>query len=256
KKAGVTKDLEIKIVGESLFNDGVGVVIFITLLKLIDKGAEISPVQILLFFGKETLGGVVLGFITGWIAYNFLKSIDNYQTEILITLALVMGCYALSTAIHFSGPIAIVIAGLLIGNHGRQFAMSEKTRENLDTFWELIDEILNALLFVLIGIELLIITLTGRYIIAGFIAIPIVLCARFLSIGAPQFFMPVRKKITLKSMQIMTWGGLRGGISVALALSLPIGYARDTIITMTYIIVVFSIMFQGLTLKYIVKNNQ
>ncbi|MFH2047518.1 MAG: sodium:proton antiporter [Pseudomonadota bacterium] len=254
KKAGVAKNLEIKITGESLFNDGVGVVIFITLLKLIDTEADVSPLQILLFFAKETLGGVTLGLITGLIAYYLLKTIDNYQTEILITLALVMGCYALATAIHFSGPIAIVIAGLLIGNHGRQLAMSEKTRGNLDTFWELIDEILNAVLFVLIGIELLVIALAGKYFIAGFIAIPVVLCARFLSIGIPQFFMPARKRINLRSMQIMTWGGLRGGISVALALSLPLGYARDAIITMTYIIVVFSIIVQGLTIKYIVKQ--
>ncbi|MDH4241729.1 MAG: cation:proton antiporter, partial [Phycisphaerae bacterium] len=204
----------------------------------------------------EMIGGILLGLAAGWIAYLLLKSIDNYQVEILITLALVTGGYALATAIHTSGPIAIVVAGLLIGNHGRRFAMSEKTRLNLDMFWELIDEILNALLFVLIGIELLVITLSGRYLLAGCMAIPVALLARSISIGLPQSLMSLGRKFDFKSLQIMTWGGLRGGISVALALSLPAGPGRASIITMTYVVVVFSILVQGLTIKYLFKKSE
>ena len=256
RKAGAAKDVEIRITGEALFNDGIGVVVFITLLKLANGGLEISPGQMMLLAGGEIIGGITLGLATGWIAYRLLKSIDNYQIEIMITLALVMGSYALATIIHTSGPIAIVVAGLLIGNHGRQFAMSVKTRENLDMFWELIDEILNALLFVLIGLELLVITLNVSSVHAGFIAVPVVLCARILSVGVPQLFMSLGKKFDLKFLRIMTWGGLRGGISVALALSLPAGFARDSIITMTYTVVVFSIMVQGLTIKHLIKHSE
>ena len=256
KKAGAPKDLEIKITGESLFNDGVGVVVFITLLNIANGGQEVAPGEILLLFGEEMIGGILLGLAAGWIAYLLLKSIDNYQVEILITLALVTGGYALATAIHTSGPIAIVVAGLLIGNHGRRFAMSEKTRLNLDMFWELIDEILNALLFVLIGIELLVITLSGRYLLAGCMAIPVALLARSISIGLPQSLMSLGRKFDFKSLQIMTWGGLRGGISVALALSLPAGPGRASIITMTYVVVVFSILVQGLTIKYLFKKSE
>ena len=256
RKAGAAKDVEIRITGEALFNDGIGVVVFITLLKLANGGLEISPGQMMLLAGGEIIGGITLGLATGWIAYRLLKSIDNYQIEIMITLALVMGSYALATIIHTSGPIAIVVAGLLIGNHGRQFAMSVKTRENLDMFWELIDEILNALLFVLIGLELLVITLNVSSVHAGLIAVPVVLCARILSVGVPQLFMSLGKKFDLKFLRIMTWGGLRGGISVALALSLPAGFARDSIITMTYTVVVFSIMVQGLTIKHLIKHSE
>jgi len=256
RKAGAAKDVEIRITGEALFNDGIGVVVFITLLKLASGGPEISPGQMMLLAGGETIGGILLGLATGWIAYRLLKSIDNYQIEILITLALVTASYALATVVHTSGPIAIVVAGLFIGNQGRQFAMSEKTRENLDMFWELIDEILNALLFVLIGLELLVITLNASSVLAGVIAIPVVLCARILSVGMPQFLMSMKKKFDFKFLRIMTWGGLRGGISVALALSLPTGFERDSIITMTYTVVVFSIMAQGLTFKHLIKPSE
>jgi CPA1 family monovalent cation:H+ antiporter len=165
-----------------------------------------------------------------------------------------MGGYALASEIKASGPIAIVVAGLFIGNHGRQFAMSEKTRQNLDMFWELIDEILNSLLFVLIGIELLIIQLSARYIFAGTIAILIVLFSRVVSIGVPQLILSIGKNFDYSSLKIMTWGGLRGGIAVALALSLPAGAEKDIIITMTYIVVIFSILVQGLTVKYLVRT--
>jgi CPA1 family monovalent cation:H+ antiporter len=254
KKAGVPKSLEVKIAGESLFNDGIGVVVFITVWDIAFGGHDISFGRVVSLFAEETIGGIVIGFAIGWMAYKLLKSIDNYQVEILITLALVTGGYAITSALKSSGPIAIVIAGLLIGNHGRQFAMSVKTRQNLDTFWELIDEILNSLLFVLIGIELLMIPLSARYLFAGMIAIPIVLFSRVVSIGVPQFLLSIRKNFDYKSLKIMTWGGLRGGISVALALSLPAGDERNLIITVTYIVVVFSILVQGLTMKYVVRH--
>jgi CPA1 family monovalent cation:H+ antiporter len=254
KKAGTPKSLEIKITGESLFNDGIGVVVFVVLLG-IARGTEIlSFSTITLFFLEEAAGGILLGLVLGWIAYILLKSIDNYQVEILITLALVTGGYALASELHTSGPIAMVVSGLLIGNRGRAFAMSEKTRQNLTTFWELIDDILNAVLFVLIGIELLVVTISARALAAGVVAIPVVLLSRLVSIGMPLCFLKAGKKFDYESLKVMTWGGLRGGISVALALSLPLGVAREVVITMTYTVVVFSIIVQGMTVKHLVKR--
>ena len=253
KKAGAPKSLETLIAGESLFNDGIGVVVFITIWEIAFGMRDISFGSISLLFAEEVIGGILIGLSTGWVAYKLLKSIDNYQVEILITLSLVMGGYALASEVGFSGPIAVVVAGLLIGNHGRQFAMSAKTRQNLDMFWELTDEILNSLLFVLIGIELLIIQLSAKYIFAGMVAILIVLLSRVISIGVPQLMFSIGKKFDYASLKIMTWGGLRGGIAVALALSLPVGAEKDIIITMTYIVVVFSILVQGLTMKYVLR---
>jgi CPA1 family monovalent cation:H+ antiporter len=169
---------------------------------------------------------------------------------------MVTGGYSLTSSIHTSGPLAIVVAGLLIGNYGRKFAMSEKTRDHLDTFWELVDEILNAVLFVLIGLEVLIVTLTDRYLLAGVIAIPVVLFARFASVGIPISLLRLVRTFSPGAVKILTWGGLRGGISVALALSLPKGYERDIILTMTYAVVVFSILVQGLTLKFLIKSEE
>ncbi len=254
RTSGVPKRLQVRIAGESLFNDGIGVVVFITLYDIVFDGVSFSASGISLLFLEEVAGGIFLGLMLGWVAFRLLKSIDNYQVEILITLALVTGGYALAAAVHASGPIAIVVAGLLIGNHGRRFAMSEKTRQNLDTFWELVDEILNALLFVLIGIELLVITVNKRYLVAGLAAIGVGLVARMISIGVPQLLMAPRSRFDLKALKVMTWGGLRGGISVALALSLPPGTERDQIITMTYLVVVFSILVQGLTLKRLLTS--
>ncbi len=254
RTSGVPKRLQVRIAGESLFNDGIGVVVFITLYDIVFDGVSFSAAGVSLLFLEEVAGGIFLGLMLGWVAFRLLKSIDNYQVEILITLALVTGGYALAAAVHASGPIAIVVAGLLIGNHGRRFAMSEKTRQNLDTFWELIDEILNALLFVLIGIELLVITVNKRYLVAGLAAICVGLVARMISIGVPQLLMNPRSRFDLNALKVMTWGGLRGGISVALALSLPPGTERDQIITMTYLVVVFSILVQGLTLKRLLKS--
>lgn len=254
KRSGLSKSLSTKIAGESLFNDGVGVVVFLVILELITGGHEVTIANVLSLFAKETIGGILVGFALGLIGYRMLKKVDNYNVEILITLALVLGGYTLAISINTSGPLAIVFAGLLIGNYGRKFAMSEKTRTNLDTFWELVDEILNAVLFVLIGLEVLIITLTNRSLLAGVLAIPIVVLARFVSVGIPVSMLKFFRQFSPHVIKILTWGGLRGGISVALALSIPKGYERDMIVTMTYAVVVFSILIQGLTLKFLIKQ--
>lgn len=254
KNAGAPKSLETKITGESLFNDGIGVVVFTIMLEIAVGGHEINTFEIVLFFLEEGVGGIFYGLILGYVAYRILKSVDNYQVEILVTLAVATGGYALALAIHTSGPLAIVIAGLLIGNHGRKFAMSETTVLHLDTFWELVDEILNAVLFLLIGFEVLVLTLSGRYILAGVIIIPLVILARFMTVGLPISLMKFFQDFSPNAIKIMTWGGLRGGISVALALSIPPGPNREIILTATYAVVVFAILVQGLTLKYLIKK--
>lgn len=256
KKAKVPKSLETKISGESLFNDGIAVVLFIVLFRLATGSGDITSTEVVVLFVIEALGGAVFGLVTGFIAYRMLSAVDNYQVEILITLALVMGGYALANAIHVSGPIAMVVAGLLIGNHGRRLAMSARTRQHLDTFWELVDEILNAVLFVLIGLEILVLTFTEQYLLAAVMAIPVVLFARFVSVVAPIGIMRRWRTFSPRVIQILTWGGLRGGISVALALSLPAGAQREAILAMTYIVVVFSIVVQGLTIGKLVTKDQ
>jgi len=254
KTAGAPKMLETSITGESLFNDGVGVVVFLILLEIATGSGEVTGGHIGLVFVQEALGGGLFGFVIGYLAYRMLKQVDNYQVELLITVALVTGGYALAMALHLSGPIAIVVAGLLIGNHGRRLAMSEKTRHHLDIFWELIDEVLNAVLFVLIGLEVLVLVLTKAYLLAGLLLIPLVLLARFIAVGIPVTVLRPFRDFDPGAIRIMTWGGLRGGISVALALSLPPGPERDVILAITYAIVVFSILVQGLTIGKLVKS--
>jgi CPA1 family monovalent cation:H+ antiporter len=248
KKAGVSKSLETKIAGESLFNDGVGVVVFLVLLGIATSGQAPTVSSIGILFAQEAVGGVIFGLLIGGVAFWMLGNVNNYQVEVLITLAVVMGGYALATMLHISGPIAMVVAGLLIGNHGRKFAMSNSTREHLDTFWELLDEILNAVLFVLMGLEVLILTIKDEYLLAALTIIPLVLLSRFASVGLPIAIMRKFREFSPGVIEIMTWGGLRGGISIALALSLPLGTERDIIIAMTYAVVVFSIFVQGLTI--------
>jgi len=254
KTAHAPKSLEIKIAGESLFNDGVAVVVFIVLFGIATGGEEINAAHIGLLFLEEAVGGVVYGLLLGFLTYRMLKGVDNYTVEILLTLALVTGGYALATVIHVSGPIAIVVAGLWIGNHGRLLAMSEHTREHLDTFWELMDEILNAVLFVLIGLELLLLSLTQEYLLAAVLIIPIVLLARLVSVGLPIGLLRFKQQFAPGVVKVLTWGGLRGGISVALALSLPAGPERNLILTVTYMVVVFSIIVQGLSISSLVKK--
>ncbi len=248
KKIGAPKSIEVKITGESLFNDGVAVVFFIVVLELAVNPGSMSIKDIGLLFAKEAIGGAFYGFIIGYTAYLLLKAVDDYQVEVLITLALVMGGYSLAQHLHLSGPIAIVVAGLMIGNKGRKLAMSDNTRKRLDDFWELIDEVLNALLFLLIGVELLIIQISQSYIIAALLIIPTVLIARFISVGLPVFLLKFKNSYSPHAVKILTWGGLRGGISVALALSIPHGEWRDPLLTATYAVVIFSILVQGLTI--------
>ena len=255
KLAKAPKTLETKITGESLFNDGVGIVIFLVLLDVAVRG-EVSAGDVLLLFAEEVIGGLLIGLVIGYVAYRMLRSTDEYQVEILITLALVMGGYSLSSFLHASGPIAVVIAGLLIGNHGRSFAMSKVTVEHLDSFWELVDELLNAILFVLIGLVVVTVSFRIEYLEAILIAIPIVLLSRFISVGIPIQLFSLVREFSNRATLILTWGGLRGGISVALALSLPPGPSRDALVTITYGVVAFSIIVQGLTISSVIARAE
>ena len=253
KQAGASKTLESKIAGESLFNDGVAVVLFLVLLQVATGEGDVTVLAIAGLFAQEVVGGAVFGFATGALAYWMLKQVDDYTVEVLITLALTMGGYALAEWLHISAPIAIVVAGLLIGNHGREFAMSDKTREHLDNFWVLVDEVLNAVLFVLIGMEVLVLSYQQSYLWAGLLMIPLVLLARLVAVWVPVSIMRRYREFSPMAVSILTWGGLRGGISVALALSLPPGEVRDVLLTVTYIVVAFSIIVQGLTIGPLVK---
>jgi CPA1 family monovalent cation:H+ antiporter len=255
KTSGAPQSLKTKIAGESLFNDGIGVVVFLVLLNIVTGSHEIDPGHIVLLFIQEAVGGALFGFGAGYLVYYMLKQIDNYQVEVLITLALVSGGYALAETLHFSAPIAIVVAGLLIGNRGRQFAMSDRTREHLDKFWELVDEVLNAVLFVLIGLEVMVISFSFSILVSGAVAILIVLVSRFISVSVPILILKNFRSFSPNVIKILTWGGLRGGISVALALSLPTGEHRQLILAITYCVVVFSILVQGLTIGKVVSKG-
>lgn len=253
KTAGVTESLETKIAGESLFNDGVAIVVFLVIGDLAASGHAPEVGHIAVLFLQEALGGALLGLVLGWLTYKLLNGVSSYQVEVLLTLALVTGGYALALHLHASGPIAVVVAGLLIGNHGRHLAMSETSREHLDTFWELVDEVLNAVLFLLIGLEMIVLSFTGASLLAALILALVVLGARFISVGIPVSLLKLRRDFHPHVIKIMTWGGLRGGISVALALSLPPSPERDVILPITYVIVVLSILVQGLTIQRLVR---
>ncbi|WP_223032785.1 cation:proton antiporter [Hanstruepera marina] len=256
KNVGAPKQLEAKIVGESLFNDGVGVVVFLTIFKIAQIGnGEIEVSEIFELFAVEVIGGISLGLVIGWITYRLMKSIDDYDIEVIITLAAVMGGTVIAQTYHLSAPLAMVTAGLLIGNDTvRSSAMSHITESYVDKFWELIDILLNTILFVLIGMEILVLTFETNYISAGLIAIPLVLICRYLSLLFPVRFFEKRLNFAPKTNLMMTWGGLRGGISIALALGLTIDMQRDLFLVITYFIVVFSILVQGLTLGKLVKR--
>ena len=256
KKAKAPKILETKIVGESLFNDGVGVVVFLTIFaiaKVPDASVEVS--KIVELFVQEVGGGIILGLILGYITFKLMKSIDNYEVEVIITIATVMGGTLLAHKFHLSAPLAMVTAGLFVGNDTvRNSAMSAVTESYVDKFWELVDVLLNTILFVLIGMEMLILTFDTNYIIAGIIAIPLVLLCRYVSLWLPIKFFTKKLDFVPKTNLIMTWGGLRGGISIALALSLSSEMHRELFLVVTYIIVVFSIIGQGLTVEPIIKR--
>jgi len=254
KTVGAPKSLETKIAGESLFNDGIGVVVFLIVLGLATGRQEASVDGVTLLLLREAGGGALFGLSLGLVGFYLLRSIDNYQVEVLLTLAMVMGGYAAASALHLSGPISMVVAGLVVGNHGRVLAMSDTTREHLDNFWELVDEILNAVLFVLIGLEILLLSFRDEIILAIIAIIPAVLLARFISVGIPITLLRRIRQFSPKAIEILTWGGLRGGISVALALSIPVSAERDVILTITYAVVVFSIVVQGLTIGPVIAG--
>lgn len=247
KSARVPPTLEAKVAGESLFNDGVGVVVFAILLAAATGAEEFSFGNAAELFLIEALGGAIFGLITGWIAYRAMKSIDQHNLEVLITLALVMGGYALAHHLHLSGPVAMAVAGLIIGNHGTRFAMSERSREHVTQFWDLIDEILNSVLFLLIGLEVVAIAADFGHLALGIASIIVVLAARAVAVGVPFAVLDRFTAFSKGAYPILVWGGLRGGISIALALGLPPGPIKVTILTATYVVVVFSVIVQGST---------
>ena len=253
KQANAPASLATKIAGESLFNDGIGVVVFLLFYELQFSGdSELDLTHVGTLLLREAGGGIALGLALGWATYRLLKSVDAYQVEVLLTLALVSGGYELAKVLHTSGPLAIVVAGIVIGNAGRKFAMSDRTRQNLDTFWELIDEILNALLFVVLGLEVLVLKYQPGFVTLGLLTIPLVLLARVISVTAPGPVLKLfRQGFSWRNVVLLTWGGLRGAISIALALTLPSGPERDLLLAATYAVVAFSILVQGLTMPWL-----
>ncbi|MGB5005844.1 MAG: sodium:proton antiporter [Ferruginibacter sp.] len=254
-KTGAPKDVEIKIVGESLFNDGIGVVLFLSLLQIINMGSDhVSAGKLSILLVKEIGGGILFGWLLGYAGYQMMKKIDHYQSEILITLAIVMGGYAVAQMLHLSGPLAMVVAGLVTGSRSKLDAMSETTELYVFKFWELVDVLLNAMLFVLIGLEILTLDFDVNYLVAGLVAIPITLIARYISLMLPASLFRKFINTDRKTIQIMTWGGLRGGLSIAMALSLTAPLPKNQFVFMIYVIVLFSIIVQGLTVGNMIKR--
>ena len=255
RHAKIPATLELKICGESLFNDGIAVVIFISILEIAVGGnGHLSYTDVSLLFLREAVGGLLFGALLGYIGYRAMRSVDNYQLEVLITLAIVMGGYALADLLGVSGPLAMVVAGIITGNVGKGLVMRDITMDYVTKFWEMIDEILNSFLFLLIGFEMLVIKWSPQLVGIGVITIFIVLMARWISVAVPVFFLRFKNTFEKNAIPILTWGGLRGGISVALALSLPNEMFKDEFVVITYVVVVFSILVQGLTIGKLARE--
>ncbi|MGA7488840.1 MAG: sodium:proton antiporter [Xanthobacteraceae bacterium] len=258
KETKIGKTLEMDISGESLFNDGIGVVLFTVLVAAATSSdsSSFGVTEVAKLFFVEAIGGAVLGLATGYAAYHAMRAIDDYPIEVLISLALVTGTYSLALNLHTSGPIAVVVAGVLIGNHGAQFAMSDVTQRYLFAFWTLVDEILNSILFLLIGLEVLIIRFDASLMPLALAAIPIVLIARLCAVSLPVLALSVKTEFEKGTIPILTWGGIRGGISVALALSIPYTSEKPALLAATYAVAVFTIVVQGLSLGWLVRRLQ
>lgn len=255
KSAKAPVSLEAQLAGESLFNDGIGIVLFQVLLEVSTGHASPDGWLVLRLFLIEAGGGMILGLVCGGFIYWLLKRNEQHQTELLLTIALAMGVYSLGSWLHVSAAIAVVVAGLIIGGRGRHFAMTEASRHNLDTFWEMVDSVLNAVLFLLIGVGVLMLPFNKQYLVAGVFAIVISLAARWLSVAGIIQLIGVRKRFMAGTISILTWGGLRGGIAVAMALSLPHDAYRDLLLTAAYSVVVFSVIVQGLTIGRVIEKH-
>jgi monovalent cation:H+ antiporter, CPA1 family len=255
KTAQVPTALETDIAGESLFNDGTGVVAFLLLLGVVTGSAEPTVGGVAKLLLEEIAGALVLGLVLGFLAFVLLRGVDSYPVEIIITLALATAGYGLAERLHVSAPLTVVVAGLVVGNHGVRHAMSERTREHLLSFWDLVDEVLNLVLFGLVGLQLIAWTATDVAWLAACLVVPVVLLARFLSVGIPAVVLgPWLKRRTPHAVKVLTWGGLRGGISIALALTLPAFPARDTLVMGTYAVVFFSLLVQAPTLGWYLER--
>ena len=258
KEAGISQKIYVQIGAESLFNDGIGVVLFMTILALADGSESPSLIGVTRLLLREALGGGLLGVFLAWITYRLVRSIDAYKVEVLLTFALVSGGYVLAESLNFSAPICMVTAGLVFGNRGRNRGMSIETRNHMDDFWEILDEILNGILFMLIGFEMIVITITGQHLLLGLLAILIVLLGRIISVALVVMLIELKRSIDWRFVGLLTWGGLRGGLSVAMALSLADSTERSILLPITYIVVLFSVLVQGLTfepfLKFLVKK--
>ena len=255
RRSNMPKEIEATINGESLFNDGIGIVFFVTISQVISLGVDtLSAFDILYLFGREVIGGIALGLALGYSAFYLIRKIDHYQTEVLMSLALVMMCGVAAQQLHVSGPLAVIVIGLILGNKVSKTAMSETTRDYHSKFWELTDDFLNAILFVLIGLQMVLMPFIVNYFLIGTLAIVLLLICRYVSLRIPILFLNDKKLFNGKTALIMTWGGLRGGLSVALTLSLPDSPYKEIIVSITYIIVIFSILVQGLTTGKLVKR--